>query len=161
MNQVFCLLLALNFITFGAGFLPGESKTEMLAGNKQKNWYIVGKTPDGIKACSLSSPHYQDNTWAFFADGSFEYNHGQLTEDPDCLGKDCCSDLVNLVGKWEFTNNEKGLRITSLYEQGKSANTFSVVLFDAVINQFEEGKLLLSQVDVESGQKYQFEFRLK
>ena len=158
MTQLLTLLFALNLIFPGAPGQNIESKAELLTGGSQKTWYLTGRSPDGNNSCSSSSPHFQDNNWTFFIDGSLEYNHGQLTEDPGCEDKDCCSDLVNLTGKWELTNNGAGLRITALHEKGNPENAFSLILFDAALEQLESGRFVMAQNDPETGVKHTFTF---
>ncbi len=150
-------LIILFFLFTGNQYSPEE----LLSGTGQKTWYLTAMSPDKSGACSISSVHCQDNSWTFYSDGSFEYDHGALTIDPECEGEGCCSDMVNLVGKWELTNNKVGLKLTTLHEKGKPENIFSVVLFDAVFKQMEGNQFVLTQSDPKSAQSYTFSFQAK
>ena len=132
-----------------------ETKLTLLTGNSNKSWYYY--MPD---LNSSEQKIFADNTYTFFSDGSFEFDHGSVIEEAGCK-KDCPGDLVNFEGKWEFTNNETGLRITALHEKGNAANAHTMVLYDATIVSLTETSLVLDQKDPETKISYRIEFRKK
>lgn len=137
-----------------------DSATLYLAGQDSKQWSLYVTTPAAaIGSCQASHPVAQDNTYTFHTDGSFEFDHGTVTEDPGCQEEDCCSDLVNITGTWKFLNNDKRLRITAVQEKDNAENKLDIILFDATIDQLDENVLKISQTDKTTNTLYTFEFR--
>lgn len=136
--------------------------TNPLTGNMNKCWYLNLVTPESDQVtCKSSSSIKRDNTYTFFADGRFEFDHGQITEDPNCKDEGCCSDWVNIEGTWAFTNNGKGLKIVALRVKGTSTSLDNEVLFDASIDLLSEEVLRLKVVDPETKIRHSLEFRKK
>lgn len=132
---------------------------DFLTNGDYKTWYLAVKTPEeAFESCKASSPMSQDNSWIFYVDGTFEFNHGEITET-DCNEEGCCTDFVNIIGRWELTNGEAGLKITLLYEKENPDNNISDVLFDAQIKEITEDILLISQTDPSTGTEVMHEFR--
>lgn len=111
------------------------SKTQLLTADTQKSWYIVAASPE--EPCGSAS----DDSWIFKSDGTFEFDHGTVTEDE--AGE--CSDFINLTGTWEFTDSETGLKLFA--ERGKDDPSveLNLTLFDAKITELTDDKLSLSQ----------------
>lgn len=138
-----------------------ENKTvdlSLLTDSTQKTWYIYDETP-AEEECLPTAAFKLDNSWIFFADGSFEYDHGELTEDPECQEDGCCSDLVNIIGSWESTNDGKDIKIMFDYEKDNPDNSENMVLIDGSIDLLTEDQLKISQVI--DGTKETIEFRKK
>jgi hypothetical protein len=133
-----------------------DDKLQFLTNGNSKSWILV-KSPEA--ECKQSSKIAEDNLYTFYANGTFEFDHGTLTEDSSC--DDCCNDFVNIVGEWKFTGNKKGLRVTTLHEKGNKANAKTMVIYDATIDQLSEDVLIISQKDKETGTTYTMEFRKK
>ena len=113
---------------------PARSKTELLTGGNLKSWYLFSSTPE--EPCSSAI----DDSWIFFSNGSFEYNHGVVTEDE--TGE--CGDLVNIEGTWEFENNETTLTIIALREKGSTSNSTPLTLLQGEINVLDDGRLVVT-----------------
>ena len=128
-----------------------SSKTTLLTKGTQKSWRISSITPD--ESCSSSS----DDQWIFFANGSFEFNHGVITDDKT----NECSDMVNIIGTWEFANNESKLKINALHEKGNTANAVTMTILDASILVLNDDQLKLLQTDPASGATATIEFSKK
>jgi VCBS repeat-containing protein len=87
---------------------PAPSKKELLTGGTHKDWYVYSSSPEDRCASGV------DDTWTFFADGSFAYDHGTITEDEQ--GE--CGDLINFEGTWEFSSDETGITVIALRAAG-------------------------------------------
>jgi hypothetical protein len=162
MNTLLSLFLLVSIFVSPVEPVPVETKAILLAGSTQKAWYLTSKTPEPAMApCQSSSPQSMDNTWTFYADGTFTYNHGAVTEDADCNEPGCCSDLANLEGSWELKGAEEGLTITALKLQESQESIGAVTLMDARILLLEEGRLRLSQKHPETGVETVFEFKTR
>jgi VCBS repeat-containing protein len=124
------------------------SKTDLLTSGSQKTWYTFSSTPEPL----CSSTH--DDTYTFFADGSFEYDHGIITESDD--GE--CGDLINLEGTWKFEENESAITITALRAKGATEDMDPLTIIQADITELTIGRLVLVSKDGTSGT---LEFRPK
>jgi hypothetical protein len=102
-----------------------------------------------------------DNTWTFFADGSFEFDHGAITQDPDCMEEGCCTDLVNIIGNWSLTENGTMIKVMFLHEKDNPSNTLNEEFFSAEIDKLDENTLQISLTDKIPGEKQSYEFRAK
>ncbi|GEM_PF-2815221 len=131
------------------------SNLELLAGKVSKVWNVTSETPVD-EECPVDSPRNLDNSWTFFNDGSFLYDHGTVTED-----ESECGDLVNLTGTWEFTSNETKLKVIALYETGNPANEFDDVLFEVDLVELTENQFKLSEIDQDTQIKYVITFNTK
>ena len=136
-----------------------QDNAALLTGGNHKAWQLVSHTPEQPGAtCKSSHPIASDNMYTFFADGSFSFDHGSITEDQQCDNEDCCSDMVNMIGTWKFANSGKGLVIKVLYEKENPDNKFTLTLFSATIEQLNENVLRFNVVVSETGVKNVFEF---
>lgn len=103
------LIIAVVTIAFSCNDDEKESKktkTELLTGGSSKSWYITAETPEEEDPnCRPSADREKDNSWTFYADGKFVFDHGTITET------ETCGDVINFTGTWEFTNNETGIII--------------------------------------------------
>lgn len=116
---------------------PVISKTDLLTGGSQKTWYMHSASP-ADELCSSQS----DNTYIFFADGSFEYDHGTVTMGTDNDSE--CGDLVNLEGTWEFKENETAIVIVGRRVKGETEDMAEpLTLFDVKIDELAIGRLVL------------------
>jgi hypothetical protein len=141
--------LAFFIVTTGSWCVCADYSTiALLTNNSQKSW-VISSISSG-SACSSSS----DDSWIFFANGTFEYNHGTVTED----ATNECSDFVNYVGTWEFTNNEAGLRIKALHEKGNASNAIEMTIMDATIVVLDESQLKVTQADPSGGGSVTIQF---
>jgi hypothetical protein len=160
---MFRLILLPGFIFCSSFFSEplsfSEDKTSLISGATHKQWFLYSKAPDEAGSCISSAPLSRDNTYTFYANGTFEFDHGAITEDATCQGEDCCTDFVNLTGTWRFTNSQKGLRIIALHETGNTANAQKIVLYNGTIEYLDESVLKFSQSDPSTNIKYTFEFR--
>ena len=139
-----------------------EDRIILLANATNKDCYLYSSTPESsTETCRSDHAIASDNTYIFYADGTFKFDHGTITEDEACTNEDCCNDLVNITGKWKFTNNQKKIRITALHETGNESNALTMVLFNATIDQLDENVLKISQTDSETNIVYTYEFRKK
>jgi hypothetical protein len=135
-------------------------RTFLLTDGIDKTWYIYSSFPEGVNStCDETHIIQADNTYIFYSNGTFEFDHGEIVEDTNCTSEDCCSDLVNITGKWKLRNNDKKLRIVAEYETGNKSNALQLTLFDATIDYLDENVLKLSQVDSETNVTYTYEFR--
>jgi hypothetical protein len=137
----------------------GQDRALFLTGSTQKVWYLHSVSPPLSGAADSSVK--ADNTYIFFADGKFEFDHGAITEDPACEGDNCFSDFVNLVGTWKFTNSQKGLQVVALHEKGNPGNGTKTVILNGSIQQLDEDVLKVSQKDQSKNINFVFEFRKK
>jgi hypothetical protein len=158
------LILTITFIvslsTIGMLANSIDNLTEVLAGTNSKSWYLYSSTPEAnIASCKTSHPLSLDNTFTFYANGTYEFDHGAVTEDPACMSENCCSDLINISGTWKFTNNQTGLVITAVSEKGKPANVINMVIYSGTIEELSETVLKFSQLDAETNIMHHFELR--
>ena len=156
------LLIGLMLWVFGDDKINGSGIVDnatFLTGGNKKSWYLYSNTPENSGGCKEAEAVSSDNTYTFSSDGSFEFDHGTITEDASC--EDCCTDFVNVIGEWKFTKNQKGLQVTILHEKGNKRNAKKMLMFDASIDQLNEAVLKFSQADKETGTLYAFEFRRK
>jgi hypothetical protein len=128
-----------------------------LTGTASKSWTLYSTSNQVQCSPSIQS----DNTYTFFVDGTFEFDHGSIIEDSECRGDNCCSDLVNLVGTWQFVNGQSHIKVTADHEKGNSSNQLPVTLFDANVIILNENILQLSQLDTLTNEMIVFEFRKK
>lgn len=133
------------------------SNTGLLAGTQSKTWYMHSQTPED-EDCPLTMAIHSDNTWTFFADGSFEYSNGTIKEEPGC--PECCGDLVNIIGTWEFTDEDEGIEIITLGEKDNPENTFEFKLMWGDFDVLEESKFILRGYEPEEEIEYVTEFRV-
>jgi hypothetical protein len=139
-----------------------DSRRDLVSGTFNKAWFLFAITPESQTAtCKSSSAISRDNTYTFFADGRFAFDHGTITEDPNCTQENCCGDFVNLEGMWEFTNNETGLRVTVLREAGAIVDGQKFILYDCAIDLLTEDVLKISQVNPLTKKRHSVEFRKK
>lgn len=138
-----------------------ENRSLLTAGS-QKIWQLIKSTPQsGFDSCQPMGSVMADNTWTFYTDGAFEFDHGTVTEDPECMYEGCCCDLVNITGTWEFTNDGIGIRIVMLHEKGNPANAFNEEWYNAQIDFLDESRFQFTEVDAGTGEEYTFEFRVR
>ena len=109
------------------------SKTELLTNGNQKSWFVFSSSPDD--ACSSSA----DDSWTFFSDGTFEYDHGDVTE-----GDDGCGDLINFEGSWTFTNEESDITIVALRATGSTDNMDPLTVVDGSLTVLTEDRLVIT-----------------
>ena len=115
-----------------------ESRNLLLTNGSLKSWSLILTTSNSEEiVCDASSPRVKDNNYIFFSDGKLEYDHGLVTEDK------FCSDLVNLIGKWELSANESTLKITALYEKSNPNNDVNTILFEGAIEQLDSETMRL------------------
>ena len=126
---------------------PKPSKTELLTSGSQKSWYIASLTPDGV--CASAS----DDSWIFFGNGTFEYNHGQIQEVPGSS----CSDFVNIEGTWTFGNNESTLTVVAVKEKGSTTNDLNMTLMQGTLSSLDKDKMILT--GSHNNESYTVEFR--
>lgn len=131
-----------------------------LTAGSSKSWYLRNSSEVSTASCNSNGVSV-DNIYVFSSNGIFTFDHGTILEDPNCAGDDCCTDLVNITGKWKFTSNQTRLVITALTETGNPSNVLNVVLFDAVIDQLDENVLIFTQTHPTTGEKRTFEFHKK
>jgi hypothetical protein len=144
------LIFILTFFTYSDSedISNATSKTDLLTSGTQKSWNVSAMTPD--ERCSSSS----DDTWTFFADGTFEFSHGTVTEDKP----NNCSDFVNLTGTWTLTNSESTLTVVGSKEKGDAANNFSVTMLKGTISVLDEEKLVVVTT-ISPAEQYTIEFK--
>lgn len=133
------------------------TKAELLASEESKVWFLFAITPDD-DSCPGEEVFLVDNTWTFLADGTFEFDHGTVTEVPDC--DDCCGDAINLTGAWEISEDGTEFNMYILYATGDPDNVFpddENEFFNGTIVSLEENKMIFSQMD--EGVEYTIEFR--
>jgi hypothetical protein len=106
------------------------TKTQFLTNGTSATWYITS-TP--------SCESQRDDKWIFYANGIFEYDHGSIVED----NKEGCSDMVNAVGTWNFSNKETTLRVNTAYEKENPANKIAAVVLNATIVSLNQSELVL------------------
>jgi hypothetical protein len=78
-----------------------KTKTQLLTNGSSKAWNITDESPlDEDPNCRPTAEYILDNSWTFYADGKFTYDHGTVTDS------ESCGDLINFFGTWTLTNNE-------------------------------------------------------
>ena len=162
MSKLFLLMMCLTWFDYSGESKKDstEDRTALLAGTTQKSWYLVASSLVSPKAsCNASAAMSLDNTYTFYANGTFEFDHGTIIDDADCKSEDCCSDLVNITGTWQFTNDQTNLVITALHEKNEPDNKFAFEMYNGAIDQLSDGVLKFSQTDPETNTLYIFEFR--
>jgi hypothetical protein len=148
----------MNTATLMYWLLINTSAVQLLTSGSEKNWTI------DLEASSFGCQNVsvvEDNIYSFHADGTFEFNHGLVTEDPNC--EDCCGDMKNLIGTWKLSNNERHLkvRISKLKDSDSEEETEGFTLFDADIESLSEDRLVILQENPKTKQRVRFEFRKK
>jgi hypothetical protein len=127
------------------------SKTDLLTNGSQKSWSFYSMTPD--ERCSSIA----DDTWIFFANGTFEYSRGTVTAD----AANTCRDFVNVTGTWSFSNSETNISVTALQEKGNPSNVFSVIMLQGQITVLEDNRLVVVKTNPADNTQTNFEFRKK
>jgi hypothetical protein len=124
------------------------SKKELLTNNSSKSWNITDETPADLEpGCGPSSDGAKDNTWTFYADGKFTFDHGTVVEESESS----CSDFINITGTWSFTDNESKLLIvaekdTDNPDEVRDAET----IFHADIKKLTKDALVLASSGTEA-----------
>jgi hypothetical protein len=135
-NSLFTLLI-LSVVIACDNDKDSPSKLNLLTAGSQKGWYPYDAT--GFDLC----PSNADDTWIFFADGTFELDNGDINESE----AESCSDLVSLIGEWEFQNGESEIEVEALQEKDDPTNTFSFIILDGNIKTLTEDKLVIEAED--------------
>lgn len=149
------LIILLSFLNFGS-YVTKEDRLHLLSGHSNKTWYLYSTSQGADKMCTAIQ---DDNSYLFYADGTFEFDRGLLTEEAGCVNENCCSDMVNIIGRWKLIHDQKRLRVIADREAGNEKNILKLTLFDATIDYLDENVLKLSQLDSESNVTYTYEFR--
>jgi hypothetical protein len=113
------------------------SKTDLLIGS----WYYTAESPDDSD-CPVTEAFIQDDNHIFSADGTYVYDHGAVTES----GK--CSNIIAMVGKWKFQDNESKLLVTIEYSPEFPNRTDDLkgdTLLYATIKSLTADKLMLTE----------------
>lgn len=154
-------------LTYMVGLTPSTSEVQtptntlLLAGTTQKSWYLYSQSPEGtVASCTAASALSQDNNWIFFANGNMEFDHGTITEDTNCQQEDCCMDMINFIGTWNFANDETTLVVNVLHEKNNPSNALNSILFNATITQLTASSFILTMVG-EDGAMQTMEFRAR
>jgi hypothetical protein len=116
------------------------SKTQLLTNNSSKNWNITADSSDDEEedpGCLVEGAMNMDNTWTFYSDGKFTYDHGEVIE------AEGCSDLKNLTGTWSFLEDEKKLKIFILYNTDDVTDVFNSELFTADLIEISADKFVV------------------
>jgi hypothetical protein len=113
---------------------PPPSKTELLTGGTQKSWSIFSSTPE--TPCSSST----DDRWTFFADGTFEYDHGDVTESDDSE----CGDLINFEGSWAFESAETKISIVALRPTGSDEEVDPLTVASGTLTELTSDRLIIT-----------------
>ena len=117
---------------------PTPSKKELLTGGTHKDWYVYSINPDDRCASGV------DDTWTFFADGSFAFDHGTITEDEQ--GE--CGDLINFEGTWEFSADETEVTVIARRAAGASEDMDeSITILNGTITTLTADKLVVTFPD--------------
>jgi hypothetical protein len=128
---------------------PAPSNSDFLTSGSQKSWYIFSGTPGS--PCGSAS-----DSWTFFANGTFTYNHGTITDD----ATNPCGDLVNLEGTWQFSSDETTITVIALREAGSNTNNLSLTLMEDKITTLDNDRLVVNSTGSNNIQ-YTTEFRKK
>jgi len=150
--------LLMILLVYGLPCVDSEDNIFFLTSNSTKSWTL--RLGGDVQSCATTnSTVFADNKYIFSTDGAFQFDHGTVLEDPACTGENCCNDLVNITGKWEFINGGKGLRVIAAYETGNPANRIDITLIEGTIKHLDQETLRLSHVNAESGVTEIFEFK--
>lgn len=161
MRQIVYFLTLLTFSNWTFKNSEAENRG-FLASDTKKDWQLIKSTPETeLNSCKPLGSVLYDNAWTFFADGSFEFDHGNVTEDSDCMEEGCCTDLVNIIGSWSFTENGPMIKVMFLHEKDNPSNTLNEEFFSAEIDKLDENTLQISSTDKITGEKQSYEFRAK
>jgi hypothetical protein len=161
MKQIIFFLIIVTFSNWTYRYPEAENRN-FLASDTKKDWQLVRSTPEPeLNSCKPLGSVLYDNTWTFFADGSFEFDHGAITQDPDCMEEGCCTDLVNIIGSWSFTENGTMIKVMFLHEKDNPSNTLNEEFFSAEIDILDENTLQISLTDKITGEKQSYEFSVK
>jgi hypothetical protein len=157
-NAIFLTVSILVLVSCSKDEDAKPTNLELLAGTESKEWYLYATSPES-ETCPTSSVSIVDNTYTFSSDGTFFYDHGTVTEVPGC--DNCCGDLVNITGTWEFTNDETNMKIMALYKTGDPDFVLDIELINGQIDLLESGKLQLSYTNPNTGLEETLEFRVR
>jgi hypothetical protein len=116
------------------------SKTELLTNNSSKNWNITADTSDEEEedpGCLVGGAMNMDNTWTFYSDGKFTYDHGEVVEAEGCV------DFKNLTGTWSFLEDETKLRIFLLHDTDDPTDVLNSELFSVNLIEISAEKFVL------------------
>ncbi len=164
-NIKLTIIALLVLLTLGSWGFKGNSeaeKKELLASTTKKTWQLVATTPESeLYSCQPLGSVLYDNSWIFHQDGAFEFDHGSVTEDPDCMDAGCCTDLINLVGTWQLIENGTKIVLIATHKKGDRSFEINQELLKANIDLLNETTFKFSQVDESTGEKKSFEFRVK
>ena len=97
-----------------------SSKSQLLTNGSSRTW----KLDENLTSYELHVFDY-DNRWTFQSDGSYSYDHGTITEDPQDPSS---KDLINYSGEWLIYDNDNKIMLTAISE------STTLTLFD---NNFE------------------------
>jgi len=129
-----------------------KNQEELLTGNTEKHWKIIENSSDEDEeeqSCKTSHPMNNDNRWVFIKGGDFRYDNGDITDDPDCDDdvQDCCSDMLDLFGTWEFSADKKKLIVTAegKIEDGEETFESPEQIMNATIEKLTENEMILTQ----------------
>jgi len=150
------LVLFFFFLCLWPGFRSVSTRNDLLTDGVVKSWSLFSQMPTGN--CSSITA---DNTYTFHSNGTFTFDHGALTRNASCTGENCCSDMVNIIGTWRFSEDEQTISIKGLRDADDPSNTFNVTLFEGTIGQLDENVLKINQKNPGNGIVYTFEFRKK
>ena len=146
MLSYFSLYLMLMIHLPGVAILSNPGNISLLAGEIKKDWRIQSSSADAneaIPSCKSNSERVRGNTFMFFANGSMEWDNGEVTEGHEENG---CGDFRDLVGEWSFINDQTGLVWTLKHDKYDP----SIVINDTdtlTIEKLENNILILSSMD--------------
>lgn len=129
---------------------PQLPKEVMLAGTTSKAWKLTDRSVD-VGTCPELTPRELDNTYYFYADGVFGYNHGTITED------DCHGDLVNLIGTWQISAQADSILIQAtgrISESGDTTTLTTTNILHGKMEFLEAQKLKISRTDPSGHLRY-------
>jgi hypothetical protein len=113
---------------------PPPSKTELLTGGTQKSWSVFSSTPEA--PCSSSA----DDKWTFFSNGTFEYDHGDVTESEDSE----CGDLINFEGTWAFESEETKITIIALRPTGSDEEIDPLTVASGTVTELTSDRFVIT-----------------
>lgn len=154
MSAKFLFLFFISSLSPGLGSVG--TRTAVLTDGAAKSWSLYSQTPAGN--CSSIT---MDNSYTFHSDGTFTFDHGAVIRNSSCVGESCCSDMVNIIGTWRFSEDEQTISIKGLRDADDPSNAFNVTLFEGTIAQLDENVLKINQKNPGNGIVYTFEFRKK
>ena len=129
------LILALFFCLFACkDENEGPSKLQLLTNGSSKSWYVAAIS--GGNACG-GTDMMNDNTWTFYSDNKFTYDHGIVTEFGEC------EDLKNFTGTWAFEEDETHIRILTLYNTDDPDDKFNEELLFGRIVELTADRIVL------------------